>query len=180
MEIQRGDRAKGRKVKRRWSRRIKELLLMAAVTLAAATLMGYLRAPSYDTLPTFEGVTIDGKTVRIPGHPKRPYLLHFWATWCPTCRAEAPGIDALSKTHDVVTVAVKSGDDAKLEAFMKDNGYTFAVVNDRDGSLARRYRIDVFPTTLLIDEKGAVVWGETGFTSQWGWKIRLWLAGLMG
>ncbi len=39
----------------------------------------------------------------------KPILLHFWATWCPTCKFEAPNIEKVSKDYEVITIAVQSG-----------------------------------------------------------------------
>jgi thiol-disulfide isomerase/thioredoxin len=122
-------------------------------------------------------VTIEGKPFDLAEAPK-PLMLHFWATWCPTCRAEAGNIGRVAETHDVMTVAVKSGGPAKIREYLETNGLRFPVIDDRDGAIASRFGVQVFPTTVLVGKDGKVFWSETGYTSTWGLKLRLWLAGL--
>ena len=164
----------------KWKKWLKELVLMAVVTAIAMAVIGYLRAPSYEDarLPSMHRVTTTGAVIDTTVAPSAPYVLHFWATWCPTCRAEAGNIDALAKTDRVVTVAVKSGSDSDIETFMHKNGLAYPVINDSDGELASRYHIGVFPTTIIVGKDGKVFWSESGYTTTAGLKFRLWLAGL--
>ncbi len=50
---------------------------------------------------------LDDTTYMIPNN--KPILVHFWATWCPTCKFEAPNIEKVSKDYEVITIAVQSG-----------------------------------------------------------------------
>ncbi len=151
---------------------------MAVVTVIATSVIGYLRAPSFESAipPELTAKTLEGKPFSIKTAPK-PLMLHFWATWCPTCRAEADNISRVASEVPVMTVAVKSGSDSEIEAFLQKNDLRFPVVSDRDGSIASRFGITVFPTTILIGKDGKVAWSETGYTSTWGLKLRMWLAG---
>ncbi len=162
----------------KWKKRLRELALTAVVTAVAMGVVGYLRAPSYENavLPPMHRLTTDGGIIDTVSVPTGPYVLHFWATWCPTCRAEAGNIDALAETHRVVTVAVKSGSDSDIEMFKRKHGLSFAVVNDGNGELASRFRIRVFPTTIIVGKDGKVFWSESGYTTTAGLAFRLWLA----
>lgn len=162
----------------KWKKWAKELAMMAVVTVIAAGVIGYLRAPSYDdaALPPVRGVMLDGGTFDSAAPNHAPYVLHFWATWCPVCRAEAGNIDALAKDTKVVTVAVKSGSDEAVADYLYESGLAFPVLNDQNGAIATTYKIGVFPTTIVVGKDGKVFWAESGYSTTWGLKFRLWLA----
>ena len=149
---------------------IKEIAVMAVITVAAMIVIGYLRAPSYENaeIPSIDRVSVAGKPIALASYRGQPLVVHFWATWCPTCRAEAGNIDAVAENNPVVTVAVKSGSDADLMNYLNENDLHFEVVNDRDGTLSNAFKIGVFPTTIILDSDGKVFWSETGYTTSCG------------
>ena len=89
-------------------------------------------------------------------------VLHFWATWCPYCRAEIP---KLVNAHQQwgssgVTVLAVSVDQRReqLVDFVKTAKLPYAVAADGDlaESLARRYQIGPIPTTFIIGRDGLI------------------------
>lgn len=160
---------------KKWSR---ELLLMAVIILVGTSVVGYLRAPSYDdaALPSVHVSKLYGMAYDSTEKPDQPYVLHFWATWCPVCRAESGNIDALAKDAKVVTVVVKSGGLKEIGKYMNDNNLSFPVVNDQNGAIAAQFKINAFPTTIIVGKDGKVFWAESGYATTWGLKFRLWLA----
>ena len=165
----------------KWKKWAKELAMMAVVTVVAMTVIGYLRAPSYDhaALPKIHTSKRDGLVYDTTQKPDQPYILHFWATWCPTCRAEAGNIDVLAKDAKVITVAVKSGSLQKIDDFKRKHGLSFPVIDDSSGAIAKAFKISVFPTTIIVGRDGRVFWAETGYSTTWGLKFRLWLAKIL-
>lgn len=105
---------------------------------------------------------------------KKPLLLHFWATWCPICKAEASNIDAISKKYQVITIAVKSGDKRDIERYMKKNNLHFKVYNDKDGLLAKKFHLAAYPTTFVYNKEKELSFSDVGYSSTWGLKLRLW------
>lgn len=96
------------------------------------------------------------------------YVINFWATWCPPCRNEMPEMNAFAGKHkDKVTFyAVDLQEEGgKVQAFLKDNGYTLPVLLDQEGKAAALYKVRVVPTTVILDEKGNVLQRHEGMAT---------------
>ncbi len=129
--------------------------------------------------PTFSATTLEGKAFSLEQLKGSGTIVHFWARWCPICRAEEGMIDSLAQEVDIITIALQSGDTAAVRKYMDDNQLSFPVINDPDGELASRYGIRGVPTSFILDEKSNIRFVETGFSSKWGLQVRLWLADLL-
>ena len=103
----------------------------------------------------------------------KPIVIHFWATWCPTCKFEAANIEKLSKDYEVVTIAVQSGTDNDIKKYLNENEFTFNVVNDKDAKYSSKFNIEVFPTTLIYDKKQNLKYSEVGYTTTVGLYSRM-------
>jgi len=109
---------------------------------------------------------------------EKPVLIHYWATWCPTCKVEAANIDFLSKYYDVVTFAVNSGTKTEIIEYLLENNYSFNVVNDANSSYSKEFEIAAFPTTFIYNKNRELVFSEVGYTSTIGLFFRMWWASL--
>ncbi|VAX00516.1 Membrane protein, suppressor for copper-sensitivity ScsD [hydrothermal vent metagenome] len=127
--------------------------------------------------PSFNEVFLNGKPVKLADYQGNAVLIHFWATWCPVCRLEQDSIEAISKDHDIITIAMNSGEADKIQAFMTKNNLSFPVIIDDDGILSRRYGITGVPTSIIVNPEGIIEYSEIGYTTNWGLRLRLWLAG---
>lgn len=147
---------------------LKEALTLFVMLIIMTNVVSYFRAPSLEseTLPPFLAKEYAGKAL----------MVHFWATWCPVCKTEAPNIETLSQTHNVLTIATQSGDDWEVQNYLKERELSFNVKNDEDGSLAQQFKVTVYPTTFIYNTKGELVFSEVGYTSTLGLKLRMWWA----
>ena len=107
-----------------------------------------------------------------------PILIHFWATWCPTCKLEASNIEMISKEYNVITIAVNSGSNAEIKEYLNKNSFTFKVVNDQESVYSRKFKIAAYPTTFIYDKNRDLVFSEVGYTSTIGLYFRMWWAGI--
>jgi thiol-disulfide isomerase/thioredoxin len=162
---------------RRWGR---ELLILLLIAMAIVWGMDQLRKPvlpvGFSAIPV---QTLDGEQVNIAAlSAERPLLIYVWATWCGICRYTTPAVEKLTQEGgNVLSVALRSGDDGQLAAWMAKKQLTMPVVNDARGTLSRQWQVSVTPT-LVIVSKGNVVGTTTGWSSYWGMKLRLWWAGV--
>ncbi len=152
---------------------IKEILYGAVALFILSNIISYVRKPDLDSsqLPTATVQLVDGSSYTLK--KGKPVMVHFWATWCPTCKLEAANIEHVSGRYDVLTVAVNSGDDEKIERYLKERGLSFRVVNDREGNWAQKFRVQAFPTTFIYDAKGELKFTEVGYTTTAGLLARM-------
>jgi thiol-disulfide isomerase/thioredoxin len=108
-------------------------------------------------------------------------FLNFWATWCPPCVAELPGIQALYDRQlgdRVAFVLVATGDEAdKVRKFIARKGYTVPVYL-LDGPLPPAYASRVVPTTFVLSPAGQVVARHEGLADYDTEAFRDFLGGL--
>lgn len=152
------------------------LELLSLLTIVIAVHLYVARGTASGPAPDFSGTYIDGGTVHLEALRGAPVLVHFWGTWCPVCRTELGSIDRLSRSHQVVTIAMQSGDDSKIAAYLRAHVVAFPVLNDRDGRLAARFGVRVVPATFIVGPRGNIRFVEVGYTTELGMRLRLWLA----
>jgi thiol-disulfide isomerase/thioredoxin len=153
------------------------IIFFVVITLFANIVSVYKSSDLNKEALSLTNITLlDGSNY--PLETNKPILIHIWATWCPTCNAEASNIEFISKHYDVVSIAVKSGSNNEIKKWMDANDYTFNVVNDESGLIASHFNIGVFPTTFIYDAQNNLVFSEVGYTSTWGLFLRMWWATL--
>ena len=88
-------------------------------------------------------------------------LLNFWATWCPPCREEIPGLIDLQKKHGgnaFTVLGVDIGESAaKVSGFVKKIGINYPVLLDGEQRVAEMYRVVGIPTSYLISRDGKIL-----------------------
>lgn len=102
-----------------------------------------------------------GVTHSLENYKGKVIFLNFWATWCPPCKKEMPDIENIYKEYgenkkDVVILGVNSEKENEVKKFLKDKGYTFPTVIDENSEVMRKYFIQAFPTSFVIDKEGNV------------------------
>ena len=152
---------------------IKELIIGAVILFILSNIISYVRKPDLSStqLPQAEVTLLDTSSYTLK--KGKPIVIHFWATWCKVCKLEAENIETLSKQYEVLTIAVNSGENAKIKAYLKERGLTFKVLNDVDGSWAKQFKVEVFPTTFIYDGSGELKFTEVGYTTTAGLLARL-------
>ena len=155
---------------------VKEIFIGAVLIFILSNIMNYVRKPSLDSnhLPDFEVTLVNGEIFRKP--EGKPLVIHFWAEWCKVCKLEASNIQSISQKYEVLTIAVNSGDDSRVKAYLKERGLTFKVLNDIDSTWAKKFKVEVFPTTFIYDREGELKFTEVGYTTTAGLLARISMA----
>lgn len=159
-------------------RRLLRWSLEAIVLLAIILALRAWHAPELPTadLPRLTGTTLAGQPVDTARMAGNGFIVHVWGSWCPMCRMELEGMAGLAEDLPVISIAWQSGDDATVRGFLHEEGVHLAVVNDPDGGLIAPLGVKGVPLHLVIDGTGRIRFIETGYTTPWGLRARLWWA----
>ena len=92
-------------------------------------------------------------------------ILDFWASWCPDCRKENPGLVAVynkfkDKGLDIVSVSLDNKEDAWKKAIADDKLTWKNHVSDLKGwnnDVAQLYTIAFIPQNIILDENGIIL-----------------------
>ncbi|HTZ34209.1 MAG TPA: TlpA disulfide reductase family protein, partial [Methylomirabilota bacterium] len=108
----------------------------------------------------------DGSAVRFADAKGKIAGLNFWATWCGPCRALEPLLDRVAARYigkgDVIFYALNCDDDESLvQPYLTEEKFkTPALFAD---GLDRAFRIENFPTTVVLDKTGKIAFRADGF-----------------
>lgn len=166
------------------------LIAAAGFVLAALAPAAAAQQPQHgtgQTAPEFALASLDGQTVRLSQFRDRLVLIHFAATWCPFCNAEAPHLEALHKAYKDKGVQVLILDINEPQQLVartaRKFGFTFPVLLDEDGSVAKSYAPpkNVLPdlardevmvaSNLLIDKEARIRFFSVLDTKQFDAKL---------
>lgn len=107
-----------------------------------------------DEAPSFTAKLVDGSEFKMSEHKDEIVLLNFFATWCGPCMMEMPAFEKLKNDNysNLAILCVDCMEDKEtVDAFVKDEGYTFPIAYDEDGAIEAYYPTDGIPYTLVIN-----------------------------
>lgn len=113
-------------------------------------------------------------------HAGSPVALHVWAEWCPICKAEEGTITSLARDWPVITVAMQSGDAAKVAAELRQRHLHWVTAVDPRGDVSRQLGFRAVPAFAVIDADGRLRLPAVGYTTSLGMRLRLWWIRLAG
>lgn len=135
--------------------------------LSAVSGVGERDEPS----PTLEALTLDGDTVRTERLRGDVVLVNVWATWCPPCRLEMPGLEDVyrSRRHRglrVLALSLDHGNVGAVRRFVSEHDLTFPVAMATPSMRRALGGVHAVPTTFLIDRSGRLRHEVRGFMAE--------------
>lgn len=106
---------------------------------------------------------LKGNAVRFEELNSKPVFLNIWATWCPPCIAELPGIEDLYENYgsDVNFILVSNESPETVLKFIKKHGYNelpFYLSNH----VPPEFSSQSIPTTFIVNKQGDVLVKKKG------------------
>jgi cytochrome c biogenesis protein CcmG/thiol:disulfide interchange protein DsbE len=156
--------------------------LAAALPIAALVLATMLPASiternSRKMAPEFVLDDSKGIPVRLTDFRGTVVLLDFWATWCHGCKIEIPWYVEFQKKYgdrglNVIGVSMDDDGWKSVKPFLHDNNLNYPVVIGNH-ELAKQYRVDSMPVTLLIDRQGRIADSHSGMVDKNGFNSEI-------
>lgn len=155
---------------------VKIVFLIVLLVLGGLFIAGYLVLNSTtggkiivsgDEAPEFSLPSSEGGPVNLRDLRGRVVMVHFWATWCPSCVEELPTLDTLylslkGKDFEMLAVSVDEGGAGDVASFIRKNRLNIPVLFDPRSDIAALYGTFKFPETYILDRSGVVRYKAIG------------------
>lgn len=112
--------------------------------------------------------TLDGQPAELSSmFGKGPVVIQFWATWCPTCKAMEPAMQAAEKKYagkvSFVGVAVSVNQTPRaVQAYAEKHVPTVKQFFDRRGKAVDAYEVPATGFVVVVNKAGLVVYTGLG------------------
>lgn len=156
----------------RWQRWLGEGLLLLALLLLLRAWQQ--RDLTLDTpAPPLAGISHSGSPLTLAAFAGQPVVIHFFAPWCPVCRAMHDNITRLSPRLTILQVAVQTPAE-ELEQWLNEHpdDDRSRILSDPTGDWLAAYGAKALPATFFISANGHIHSAELGYTSTLGIYLR--------
>ena len=123
-------------------------------------------SPVDRALPDFSLQGLNGETWDAKALQGKPWIINFWAGWCPPCIEELPALNnTWSQVSDqgVGMLAINVGEEAnKIKAFLEEIDIDFPVVLGDARKTMANWSARALPTTVIVNSEGKVVYEAIG------------------
>ena len=135
-------------------------LIVVALLVVAALAYAMLSKPD---APAATFVTLDGRPIQLDSLRGKIVLVSFWATTCPGCIKEMPGIVETYKQYkdkgfEVIAVAMPYDPPSYVVNFTQTRQLPFPVALDAKGELVKAFgNVQLTPTSFIISKQGKIL-----------------------
>ena len=117
------------------------------------------------TLPAFSLPALDDTEWTPESLKGKPWVINFWATWCPPCIEEIPSMNAayaVLEPQGIGMLAINAGEGAlAVEVFLQRIAIDFPNVLGEMDTLSN-WSVKALPTTIVVDADGRVIYEALG------------------
>ena len=159
-------------IKHPWLAIFLQLAILFSVFLGARAWQ--LREAINGAAPNIQGTLLDGRVIELAHYAGQTVLVYFWASWCPVCTLTSGSVNSIAEDYKVITIASWSGDARLVQDYIHQAGLSMPVMVDNDGVWAEQYGIKGVPASFIIDAAGDIQFIESGYTTEYGLRSRLW------
>ncbi len=110
---------------------------------------------------------------------KGPFVVVFWATWCPPCEVELRRLNGLILDHKISAesvVAISLQEEPKLvRQIVGEREYKFQVAVTSEATLAKNYKVVGTPTIIFIDSAKTIQWVTAGLSPTLEYRVKKFL-----
>lgn len=128
----------------------------------------------------FEGRTLAGENLNTLNLRGKYVLLDFWGSWCKPCRMSNPHLKELyaqykSKGFEIVGIAQETGSSleknkAAWKKAVETDGLPWPQLLNNEMAekldLTNAYNVGAYPTKVLVDKKGKIIWRSVGIAEE--------------
>lgn len=143
------------------------VILVGLLALAGGIALRFSLYPAPDAepapLPSFSLPDTAGQNHEIDEWRGKILVLNFWATWCPSCREEIPGLVALQAQYGaqgVQIIGIALEDKAPVEDYVDffKIDYPILIAGEQGMALAKQMgnRAEAIPFTVVVDQGGTI------------------------
>lgn len=133
--------------------------------------------------PDFTLPDLAGNSVTLSKLNGSVVVLDFWASWCGPCVVSLPRLDKIHQDYAKkgLKICAINLRESKKEAadFVAANNLTLPVLLDADGSVAKLYRVEGIPQTVIIGKDGLVKKVIVGFDPDADREVRKFIDSLL-
>lgn len=106
---------------------------------------------------------LQGKQVKFSELNQKPVFVNIWATWCPPCVAEIPGIEEIYNEYknDVSFILVTNEDEETVKRFLKKNNYEEMPIYFA-ASTPLEFSSNSIPATFIVSRDGRIAVNKKG------------------
>jgi thiol-disulfide isomerase/thioredoxin len=118
--------------------------------------------------PTFATKDLDGTPLSLESLKGKVVVMNFWFIRCQPCLEEMPELNRLAEKYqgqEVEFLAITHEHKTDVQAFLKKKAFDYRHIVDAK-NIAEDYFISGFPTNIVVDRQGRIVYQSIGYRSQ--------------